>query len=155
MSCPARGMGVEMSAGKCVPFAFVVMPREGHGSRNSAREFSAPWRCQSCPARGMGVEMAPAPPDQIGQPASCPARGMGVEISCPRDTRSARRVMPREGHGSRNVHGVSGFQNLAVVMPREGHGSRNSPLGSRNYGISVMPREGHGSRNQCRVPACP
>ena len=56
------------------------------------------------------------------------------------------RVMPREGHGSRN-----NFDNTAItegtVMPREGHGSRNSYVQSTLSPKGVMPREGHGSRN--------
>ena len=34
-SCPARGMGVEIGADEMYTGRMVVMPREGHGSRNS------------------------------------------------------------------------------------------------------------------------
>ena len=36
---------------------------------------------------------------------------------------------------------------MALVMPREGHGSRNIVLLSLFFAEKVMPREGHGSRN--------
>ena len=56
---------------------------------------------------------------------SCPARGMGVEIHNWIKFYSITTVMPREGHGSRNIGIYSIVTMLIVVMPREGHGSRN------------------------------
>ena len=37
---------------------------------------------------------------------------------------------------------------MSKVMPREGHGSRNGQKESRIKEAYVMPREGHGSRNR-------
>ncbi len=59
----------------------VVMPREGHGSRNITTPKVVP-NDSSCPARGMGVEIG-VDPDTITVKMSCPARGMGVEIPIP------------------------------------------------------------------------
>ena len=56
--------------------------------------------------------------------ASCPARGMGVEIGFTAMMNKASKVMPREGHGSRNK-AIMPAAMVGVVMPREGHGSRN------------------------------
>ncbi len=57
----------------------MVMPREGHGSRN-------------------GKELSTLQNVIL----SCPARGMGVEIRRFESVFRSRCVMPREGHGSRN-----------------------------------------------------
>ena len=71
---------------------------------------------------------------------------MGVEI----DGRGRRAgpvyVMPREGHGSRNLVLIR-LPRQQRVMPREGHGSRNEETGKAFTLGTVMPREGHGSRN--------
>ena len=57
MSCPARGMGVEIGL-------FLLL-----------------FYCMlSCPARGMGVEIALDLSTYQGITKSCPARGRGVEI---------------------------------------------------------------------------
>ena len=57
MSCPARGMGVEIQV-----------------------HWLCVWHPASCPARGMGVEMTVTLIYTISITLSCPARGMGVEI---------------------------------------------------------------------------
>ncbi len=58
---------------------------------------------------------------------SCPARGMGVEIVAVALKFKKACVMPREGHGSRNIKHHEKSMGTGV-MPREGHGSRNSLL---------------------------
>ena len=79
---------------------------------------------------------------------SCPARGMGVEIIQGDYADFKTVVMPREGHGSRNILYLQAAA-TAEVMPREGHGSRNlQPKKLYPLGAAVMPREGHGSRNE-------
>ena len=55
----------------------------------------------SCPARGMGVEIGQETVPVMGA-LSCPARGMGVEIKYYNRILKTIKVMPREGHGSRN-----------------------------------------------------
>ena len=51
---------------------------------------------------------------------------MGVEIGIiVSDTKLNGRVMPREGHGSRNNMYSRQPYYIRIVMPREGHGSRN------------------------------
>ena len=63
---------------------------------------------------------------------------------------SALHVMPREGHGSRNVDGATERNSVGVSCPARGMGVEiNSPLFFK-YKIVVMPREGHGSRN-CKI----
>ena len=126
--------------------SFIVMPREGHGSRNS-KLFHVFICCSwSCPARGMGVEiyfvdylrhLSVVMPREghgsrnttrsilTGSSVSCPARGMGVEIHICLAGNAPADVMPREGHGSRNLIKLYWFPR-SQVMPREGHGSRNS-----------------------------
>ena len=119
-SCPARGMGVEMGGERSKKYSSGVMPREGHGSRNYIKPVLGTYRLKSCPARGMGVEMICMP----GSPttsASCPARGMGVEMinyNFSMDREPV--VMPREGHGSRNHH-IS-----VLYQPVKGHAPRGA-----------------------------
>ena len=103
-SCPARGMGVEIS------YIYRPLPRprscpaRGMGVEIYNQRSYIPLGRPSCPARGMGVEM-PSAICIYRAMASCPARGMGVEIQCGyrRPGRTAT-VMPREGHGSRNKY---------------------------------------------------
>ena len=80
------------------------MPREGHGSRNPEIGVEI-GSATSCPARGMGVEITFKKPGD-DQWKSCPARGMGVEICDTLYACTLFLVMPREGHGSRNVSKV-------------------------------------------------
>ena len=102
MSCPARGMGVEIGDLRRHDGGHRVMPREGHGSRNSEFRSNKAVQCShaprgaweqklpcliflstaslSCPARGMGVEINIGNLSIRERKTSCPARGMGVEI---------------------------------------------------------------------------
>ena len=118
-------MGVEISQRPDLNRHNLVMPREGHGSRNYVIDIYKLLH-YVMPREGHG------------------SRNMktGTIIR-------AIHVMPREGHGSRNKPGIyEGIDLYADVMPREGHGSRNKQKHrARVPGHGVMPREGHGSRN--------
>ena len=100
-----------------------VMPREGHGSRNSSSRRPDAAVLWSCPARGMGVEIL--------------YYVHNIHLSL---------VMPREGHGSRN-HVVEVPGALVWSCPARGMGVEMGLYGAANCQKPVMPREGHGSRN--------
>ena len=120
---PREGHGSRNTCHRADRCGRLVMPREGHGSRNKTMKNGAIVKRPSCPARGMGVEIVrtvgnyiyrkSCPARGMGveisgaclkwrHPWSCPARGMGVEMFMNQNYRKRRRVMPREGHGSRN-----------------------------------------------------
>ena len=54
MSCPARGMGVEIASGASAAGASSVMPREGHGSRNTSSFKPAETEVLVMPREGHG-----------------------------------------------------------------------------------------------------
>ncbi len=117
MSCPARGMGVEIRHVIHAVLAPSSCPARGMGVEiiNGRLGKLCP---SSCPARGMGVEMLTSPVTPRNAPASCPARGMGVEIPVDPDNPGVRIVMPREGHGSRNVIALLQLFLLLCHAPR-------------------------------------
>ena len=85
LSCPARGMGVEIEQAITLSTVIDVMPREGHGSRN--REFESESLCPLV-----------MPRERHG------SRNCEFNIS-----RRELCVMPREGHGSRNLVETADF----------------------------------------------
>ena len=81
MSCPARGMGVEIYNKGGETLIKIVMPREGHGSRNAIVTPDCLTGSNVMPREGHGSRNAPLPSYHL-----------------------FLRVMPREGHGSRNIY---------------------------------------------------
>ncbi len=97
------------------------MPREGHGSRNRHVIGHIGGRCRSCPARGMGVEICKLHIFHLSF-LSCPARGMGVEMLNACRKSFGVRVMPREGHGSRNLGCRPRWSAVTASCPARGMG---------------------------------
>ena len=72
---------------------------------------------------------------------------MGVEITVMRALSLTAAVMPREGHGSRNVEAVDLVPRPDRSCPARGMGVEMHTVYHGHIVARVMPREGHGSRN--------
>ena len=109
LSCPARGMGVEMDICSSSWLYASVMPREGHGSRNSENQIPS-------------VQCHPV----------MPREGHGSRNDAYTTYANLSEVMPREGHGSRNLNKEAEREKRLKSCPARGMGVeigiRQSPI---------------------------
>ena len=112
-------MGVEIWLHPGLIGCFLVMPREGHGSRNLRGDYKM-YPHQVMPREGHGSRNCYLDFMSYHAQTSCPARGMGVEIGSKGAGGSAPEVMPREGHGSRNT------ENQLIEAVQAGHAPRGA-----------------------------